>query len=286
MPQKKAQKTAQQIEQKKLEALPDLLDEVRSQHDQLSKRLRQVAEFVLSSPSDVAFGTVATLSQQAQVHPSTWVRFANHFGFSGFREMQKLFQTSLVQEPSNYQERIRHIQQSNNTLSAAGILAEFAQENAMALDRLTTDLSANELDMAVDVLAKAESVFVIGARRSFAVANYLAYALRHVGRKTHLIDGAGGMYEEQADNLQTGDALIAMSFYPYASETQTVAMAAIEKQLPLIVITDSPVSPLAKIASVNFVVKEAELHQFRSLSSSMVLAQSLAMALAYKLENE
>jgi len=39
------------------------------------------------------------------------------------------------------------------------------------------------------------------------------------------------------------------------------------------------------MATVNFVVKEAEVQTFRSLSSSLVLAQSLSIGLAYELEN-
>ncbi|MFT2109558.1 MurR/RpiR family transcriptional regulator [Marinomonas sp. 2405UD68-3] len=272
------------------EKLSDFLDEIKEKYDQLSKRLRQVAEFILQSPGDVAFGTVATLSKNSGVHPSTWVRFANTFGFSGFSEMQKLFQTRLMQDTPNYQERVRHIKDQfdelPSALSVSTLLSQFAQSNALALDHLVESIEDTDLQAAIQILSKANSVHIIGARRSFIVASYFAYALRHSDQKAYLIDGAGGMYEEQASNFDEKDALIAVSFHPYALETHTVAMAAVKKGGPLIVITDNPVNQLASLASVSFVVKEAETHQFRSLSSSLVLAQTLSIALAYELESQ
>lgn len=272
--------------------LPDLLDQIRNQYDQLSKRLRQVADFVLHSPSGVAFGTVATLSKQAEVHPSTWVRFANTFGFGGFTEMQKLFKNSLMQEIPNYQERVRSIKdkQKEKTngqvvgLSVSSLLAEFAHANALALDDLATSMSDDDLKKAIHILVNAKASYVMGVRRAFMVASYFAYALQHIDQKAHLINGMGGMYDEQTSNFEHDDVLIAVSFYPYAAETQVVADTAIEKGMPLIVITDSLLSPLAQMSSVSLVVKEAELHKFRSLSSSLVLAQTLSIALAYELE--
>jgi len=222
------------------ESLSDLKTTITELHPKLSKRLRQVAEYLLEHPNEIAFGTVAVISKNAGVHPSTLVRFANAFGYSGFSEMQRLFQQKLIEEAPSYQERIR--------------------------------------------IAREE--YIVGVRRAFVVASYISYALRHIDRKAYLIDGVGGMYREQAGTLAKEDALIAISFHPYAAETQDVAKAAVEKGVPLIVITDSEISPLASQASVCFVVKEANVHSFRSLSSSLCLAQTLSIGLAYKLDKQ
>lgn len=276
------------MEQKTPKKLSDLLDEIRNQYDQLSRRLRQVADFILQSPSSVTFGTVATLSKQAEVHPSTWVRFANTFGFGGFSEMQVLFKTNLMQEVPNYQERIRSVKQQHDEqkgrLLPSNLVEEFAHANALALDDLATSIVEEDLQKAIQILVQARSSYIMGVRRAFVVASYFAYALQHIDQKAHLINGMGGMYDEQTANVDQDDVLIAVTFYPYAPETYTVSKAAVEKGVPLIVITDSALSPLVNMSAVHFVVKEAEIHRFRSLSSSLVLAQSLSIALAYELE--
>jgi len=265
--------------------LAELKSTIAEEHPNLSKRLKQVAEYLLENPNDIAFGTVAVISKNAGVHPSTLVRFANAFGYSGFTEVQRLFQAQLLEEAPSYQERIRI---ARNDISEDGdeqpltLLRHFVSANANALEHLGDSVAAADLERAIDVLEKARSTHIVGVRRAFVVASYFAYALRHIDCQAFLIDGVGGMYREQAGALGQDDVLIAISFHPYASETLDVAQAAIDRGVPLIVITDSEISPLANVATVSFVVKEANVHSFRSLSSSLCLAQSLSIGLAYR----
>jgi DNA-binding MurR/RpiR family transcriptional regulator len=270
-------------------SLSDLKATITEYHPKLSKRLRQVAEYLLENPSEIAFGTVAVISKNAGVHPSTLVRFANAFGYSGFSEMQRLFQQKLIEEAPSYQERIRIAREElgdEGEESPAHLLKQFVYANANALQHLA-DITSNEnLEKAIDVLANAKATHIVGVRRAFVVASYISYALRHIDRKAYLIDGVGGMFKEQAGSVSKDEALIAISFHPYASETLDVANEAVEKNVPLIVITDSELSPLASVAEVSFIVKEASVHSFRSLSSSLCLAQALAIGLAYRLDKQ
>jgi DNA-binding MurR/RpiR family transcriptional regulator len=78
--------------------------------------------------------------------------------------------------------------------------------------------------------------------------------------------------------------MVAISFAPYAEETLSVARAGSERGAHLIAITDSRMSPLARTAQATLVVQDNSTMGFRSLSSTMGLAQSLFIALAYALE--
>ncbi|OMH29427.1 MurR/RpiR family transcriptional regulator [Motiliproteus sp. MSK22-1] len=271
------------------ENLNDLKSAIADAHPGLSKRLRQVAQYLLDHPNEIAFGTVAVISKDAGVHPSTLVRFANAFGYTGFTEMQRLFQQKLLKESPSYTERIRIAREElgeEGEESPTQLLGQFSAANANALDHLKNTISGEDLERAVDILAQAEATHIVGVRRAYVVASYFSYALCHIDRRAFLVDGVGGMYREQAGSMSSNDAVIAVSFHPYAQETQNVAKAAAEKGIPLIVITDSQLSPLASIASVCFTIKEAEVHSFRSLTSSLCLAQSLSIGLAYRLDKQ
>lgn len=276
------------LEQAPPQTLADLKEAISEQHASLSKRLRQVAQYLVDSPDKIAFGTVAVIAQDAGVHPSTLVRFANAFGYSGFTEMQRLFQQQLIRESPSYSERIRLARESIDAEgdSPWGLLNQFALANAGAIEQLSNDVDGETLMRAVDVLAGAEAVHVVGVRRAFTVASYFAYLLRHIDRRAFLIDGVGGMYKEQYSAIGAKDALLAISFHPYGSETQDAVRAAVERGVPTIVITDSELSPLAPVADVCLTIKEAEVHGFRSLTSTMCLAQSLSIALAHALEKQ
>jgi DNA-binding MurR/RpiR family transcriptional regulator len=270
------------------DSLADLKAAIAENHTSLSKRLRQVAKYLLDHPDEIAFGTVAVISKDAGVHPSTLVRFANAFGYSGFSEMQRLFQQQLLKESPSYSDRIRLAREEMSVEgdSPLQLLGQFSSATTVAMDKLRTSISADQLEGALDILTAAESTHIMGARRAFSVSSYFAYALRHVNRRAYLVDGVGGMYREQANTIGPNDALIAVSFHPYGPETQEVVKIARERNVPVIVITDSQLSPLASEATVCLTIKEAEVHGFRSLASSLCLAQSLSISLAYRLEKK
>jgi DNA-binding MurR/RpiR family transcriptional regulator len=57
----------------------------------LSKCLKQIASYALDNPSEMALETIASVAPRAGVQPSSLIRFAKVFGFSGGSEMQRVF---------------------------------------------------------------------------------------------------------------------------------------------------------------------------------------------------
>ncbi|QEM83487.2 MurR/RpiR family transcriptional regulator [Halomonas binhaiensis] len=257
--------------------------QITEQYPRLSRRLQQTARFMLDHPQEVAFATVAKLAEQAGVTPSTLIRFANSFGFKGFSDMQKLFRSRLVEELPNYTERIHAVRTATGeTPSGAQLLWEFAEANREVLEQLPGRIDPRLLESALDILERAEAIHVMGTRRSFVAASYINYALNHIDKRSHLVSGLGGMHAEQIKSISPKDALLVVSFSPYAQETRDAADQAHERGVPLIAITDSSLSPLARVADVTLVVQEAEVKSFRGLTATLCLAQSMAIALGMR----
>ncbi|MBB3190295.1 MurR/RpiR family transcriptional regulator [Halomonas cerina] len=260
-----------------------LEERITADYPSLSRRLQQTARFLLDHPQEVAFATVAKLAEQAGVTPSTLIRFANSFGFSGFSEMQQLFRARLVDELPNYNERIHAVRTATGeTPDSTQLLWEFAEANREVLDQLPSRIDPRSLERVLDIFEQAHAIHVMGARRSFVVASYMTYALHHIDKRTFLVNGLGGMYGEQVRAIGSRDALLVVSFSPYAQESRDVADEASKRGIPLVVITDSNLSPLARQADVSLVVHEAEVKSFRGLTSSLCLTQTLAIALGVR----
>jgi DNA-binding MurR/RpiR family transcriptional regulator len=256
---------------------------IAGRYDILSKRMQQVARFVLEHPNNVAIETVAVVARRAGAQPSTVVRFANTFGYSGFSEMQRVFQSSLLSDVPSYTERVRQSQLLDETTTESDpkmILQEFCGANVASLRHLENVISAEALSRAVALIEKANVVHVVGVRRSFPVAAYLSYALSLAERRTHLLTGLGGQLPEQAKLSAMGDVLIAVSTHPYADETVSVVEAMAARGIPVIAITDSVLSPISRHAKVSFEVHDAELRGFRSQTAALCLAQSLVISVA------
>lgn len=253
----------------------------------LSNRLQQVARYLLDHPDTVAFGTTATIAAGAGVHASALVRFANAFGFSGFSQMQQLFKDRLVQTGPDYQSRIAAVKQDDSVPTAQAGLMYLQQINAAnerAMQQLTEELDPQLLTQACELLAQARIIHLQGARRAYPVASYASYLLSNTGLAVQLLDGVGYMQQAALNLVTSEDVILAISFAPYAPETQLAINRARAAGAKVIVITDSRLSPLAAEADVTLLVREAEVHSFRSLNTSMNLIQALVLALIHDTE--
>ncbi|MCL6740798.1 MurR/RpiR family transcriptional regulator [Sphingomonas sp. RB56-2] len=257
-------------------------------YDGLSKRLKQVARYVLDEPNELALETLAVISERCGVQPSAIVRFAQAFGFSGASQMQRLFRDGLLSANNSigYGERVRRFSESvSRTAAGEGLLTEFVEGNILALQNLSETVSEQEMRGAVDLIANAAVVHVAGFRRAFPISAYLAYSLQQLGKHVQFIDGVGGLARPQANSIDNKDLLIAVSFHPYAPETVELTEIAARNGAKILSISDSRVSPVAKSANIALQVHDSEVRSFRSLAASMCLAQAVVIGFAFDAES-
>jgi len=120
------------------QSFEELKQEISVQHAKLSRRLRQIAEFAIAEPDHTALETVASIAAKAHVPPSSLIRFAKHFGYDGFTDMQRVFRSRLIDRASSYNQRIREFRsgQPADMGSPLGVLRHFVEADAAALDSL------------------------------------------------------------------------------------------------------------------------------------------------------
>ncbi|WP_116655065.1 MurR/RpiR family transcriptional regulator [Pelagibacterium sediminicola] len=249
--------------------------------EDLPRRLTQVARYALDNPDDVAFGTAASIAAKAEVQPSTLVRFSQALGYQGFSDLQDVFRSRLRDQVIGYDERMAQLRQHGGNASRVSMILEgFAEASLRSLSMLRSRHDETVMEGALDVLENAETIYLIGLRRSFPVASYMAYALGKLGIKTVLIDAVGGLAAEQARFVTANDAALAISFTSYASETVALTRQVRERGARVVAITDSPFSPLAGLSEVWLELAEADFEGFRTLNATMTLAMALSVALA------
>ena len=250
---------------------------------ELPKRLRQAAVYALEHPDDFALGTASAIAQNAQVQASTLVRFAQTLGFAGFTELQGVFRAHLRNRWPDYSERLNALHASaRDSGDPTNLLLGFADSASASIARLREGLPRGDLQAAVEILAGARTIYLLGQRRAFSVSHYLAYALAQLGVSASLVDNVGGLGPEQVARATRADALIAISFSPYTPFTVDMTRRARQSGAPIVVVTDSALSPLAGMADVRFEIVESDFGSFRSLAATFCLAMTLAVAVAEK----
>jgi DNA-binding MurR/RpiR family transcriptional regulator len=266
-----------------------LTNEISERYPSLSKRFQQIARYLTQNPNTVALQSVTHVAGEADIHASSLVRFAQHLGYSGFKEMQTVFQTRLMTAAPGFNERIGALEKELRQHTGSGdksFLRDLVVRDIASLEGLMDTVSETELNKAVSLMKEAGTIYVVGQLRSEPVAIFLRYVLTMLRRRVILLDSSGGLAAESARIAGPGDVLIAISFRHYAQEVAAITEIAATSGAKIIAITDSQLSPLAKSASVLFAIHEEEYTFSRSQAAPMCLAQALTVALASALQPE
>jgi DNA-binding MurR/RpiR family transcriptional regulator len=249
--------------------------------EDLPRRLMQVAGYALENPDEIAFGTVASIAAKADVQPSALVRFSRALGYQGFTELQDIFRSRLRERVLNYDERLAKMREHGIASSKSGLVLDgFLEAAEQSVGRFREKVDHDAIERAVDLMAKAETIYLIGLRRSFPITSYMSYALGKLGIRNILVDAVAGMGAEQASFITERDAVLSISFTPYASETVTLTNAAKARGAAIISVTDSVFSPIAPSADVLLEIVEAHFEGFRSMAVTMALAMTLTVSVA------
>ena len=253
----------------------------------LSVGFQQIARFFTQNPNVVALESIGAVAAKCGAHPSSLVRFAQHLGYSGFKELQAVFQTRLATAAPGFRERISALESElsrNENQGNLGYLRDLVVRDIAALQDLLARTAEQALAQAAQLLAKAGTIYIAGQLRSEPIALFLRYLLTMLRRRVVLLDPAGGLAEEMAETMRERDVLIAIAFRHYAKEVVAIADVASAHATPILALTDSQLSPLAKSARILLTVPEDEYTFSRSLAAPMCLAQCLAVATAAVLQ--
>jgi DNA-binding MurR/RpiR family transcriptional regulator len=246
----------------------------------MPKRLAQVAAFALGNPDEIAFGTTASIATASDVQPSTLVRLAHHLGYEGFSDLQSIFRERLRDRTLTYEERLVTLEQTSGDDEDANLLSGFISAANQSINRMAATVQTDTFTKAVDILAAAETIYLIAKRRSYPLTAHMTYAFSKLNIRHQIVASPNGVDLEMVQFATPRDAAIAASFSPYAADSLNQSQELADRGVPVIAITDSAFSPLAACATHWFEVAEADFAGFRSLSASMALAMALPVAIA------
>lgn len=262
----------------------DIVAEIRALSPQLSGQLMEAADFLIAHPEDVAFHSMREIARRSDVTPVTLVRFAQRLGLSGYSALRQRY----IEAFRDGQRRSKGAK-TRNVESAKALLAArpnvslsnfadsfFAAEHEV-LSRARAALTEDRLRETSGILASASRVFVVGRRTAYPAAFTLAYALRKARPGVSLLDGVGGAPEGALEDIEAGDAFVAVTFAPFNRLVNTFAHRAAESKARIIAITDTSTAPLRKLAGNRHFVAQTLSHAFpESVIGAVAIANLLA----------
>ena len=266
-----------------------LIQLIHERFESMSKTYQKISVYLTQNPNEIAVHSVNALAGRCGVHASSFVRFAQSLGYDGFKELQALFQKRLETAAPGFEARVRALEAdlgNRDDPTDFGFLRELVVKDIASLQELLTDISGDDLGRAADLMTEADTVYLVGQLRSAPVVDFLRYMLTMIGKRCVLLDPSGGLATHMARVMKSGDVMLAVSFRYYATEVVSIVEDAARAGRPVIAISDSSLSPLAKSADVLFAVPEHHQTFSRSLAAPMCISQALVLALASRTQED
>ncbi len=280
-------KAKQMQSESRPENYEDLIRLIHERYDSMSKTYQKISIYLTQNPNDVAVKSVNAIGEHCGIHASSFVRFAQALGYKGFKDLQVLFQKRLSTAAPGFEARRRALDaalEGREDRSEYGFLRDLVVADIASLEGLLANIEPDDLARAADCIVSARTVYILGQLRAAPVADLLRYVLTMLGQPCVLLDASGGLATHIARTIGPEDVLIAVSFRYYATEVVNIAESAGKASVPIIAISDSTLSPLAKTAQVLFSVPEHDYIFSRSLAAPMCLAQALTVAVAARVQ--
>ncbi len=245
-------------------------------------RLQAAARFVLDHPKDVALLSMREQAQLAGVSHSTMMRLARWIGLDGYEDMRSLYAKALRDlDQIRERERFPAGSPGDEGYSEVGSVMDTL---AAQVARLGDYGNAVQLFAAAETLAGARRLFSLGLRRELPVAQHFYAVLSTLTDRVRLLDAAGGMGIDSLRGAGKGDVMLVVGMEPYARATIEIAQHAARHGVAVVAITDSNVSPLARLAQHSIVVTLHSRSFFHSITPALAAAEALVALIAPRLD--
>jgi DNA-binding MurR/RpiR family transcriptional regulator len=206
----------------------------------LTPAQRRIAHCLVEHAADAAYLSSGEVAELAQVSQPSVTRFAIALGFDGYpglrRRIRELVGGESAPEPDH-----------ENELQRA-LLAE-----ADTLTRLATALGdRRQVDEAGKLLATSRPLPVLGLRAAAPIAGYFGYFAAKVHPDVRVLDAGGSMLVDRLEQARAAGATAMLAFVlpRYPKEARDTVREGRALGLTTVVVTDSPMSPVATDADL------------------------------------
>lgn len=267
---------------REVSTISELLERIRQTYTSMTPTNQVLAKYVLEHYQELAFAPVSRVAAVAGTSPATVVRFAEHFGLSGYTELQSLARQALRDEVNTVSQLERaSVAQNPDTLLSSALRADVNN-----LQRTIDTVSDATFAKAVDIIASAQTIHLVGLRGSFALAQHFAWYLGWIGRSARVLTPAIGDLPEQMMSISAQDVCIAFGFRRYIKDTVRIFSASRKAGARTIAVTDSELSPLCEHAELTIVVPVQFPAFFESRTAIFSVINALVFGIALQHRHE
>jgi DNA-binding MurR/RpiR family transcriptional regulator len=238
----------------------------------LSSNDERIVQYLREHMDALPFHTTDSLADAVGVSRAAIVRFSTKVGYESFTEMRNLAREELKAQGNSPLARFG----ADHPDGDDSLLASKFRQDMSNLE-MTERLSGEALVGTAELLAAARRIYVVGNRKSYALAVYLHRILHGVRPTVRLVDPA---FPDELSAMDADDALVACLFQRYSRSTIGMLETAAKIGAKTVVLTDGRGHDFARRADQCLVASTDSPTLYQSMVAPLALLEALAAQIA------
>lgn len=246
-----------------------------------SKTQRRIGQYLLDHAAAAVGMTAAKVANAVGASESTVVRYAMSLGFDGYPELLEALKEALRASLTSVQ-RIEMAQNSSGDPFLRSMRTDM--EN---IKKTLADTNPKVFDTIAERLYGARRIYIVGARSSVALAEFLNFYLAQLFDEVRLVQmTSGNEIFDQLFSVNEEDVVIGISFPRYSKRTVDALDFSHKKGAYVCAVTDSFHSPLVKLADESVFAHNESDSFVDSMVAPMAVLNALIVSVVEKRPDE
>ena len=261
----------------------DLITKIQSEVPGFSKGQKQIARFILEHYDKAAFMTASRLGVTVGVSESTVVRFATELGYDGYPHLQRALQEMIRNKLTS----VQRMEVAGDRMGGRDVLQTVLHADTDMIRVTLDEIDRDAFQGAVDALMGAKRIYILGVRSSSALASFLGFYFNLLFENVTLVHtNSVSEIFEQVLRVGPGDVLFGISFPRYSKRTLSAMKYARDRGARVIALTDSQLSPLARVADHVLLARSDMASFVDSLVAPLSVINALIVAVGMSRRDE
>ena len=261
----------------------DLITKIQSELPGFSKGQKQIARFILEHYDKAAFMTASRLGVTVGVSESTVVRFATELGYDGYPHLQRALQEMIRNKLTS----VQRMEVAGDRMGGRDVLQTVLHADTDMIRVTLDEIDRDAFQGAVDALMGAKRIYILGVRSSSALASFLGFYFNLLFENVTLVHtNSVSEIFEQVLRVGPSDVLFGISFPRYSKRTLSAMKYARDRGARVIALTDSQLSPLARVADHVLLARSDMASFVDSLVAPLSVINALIVAVGMSRRDE
>lgn len=254
--------------------MEDVLNILKKEYQKLTESQKKIGKYIIDNFEEIPFMSSAQIGEKLNLSDVSIIRFSRAIGFKGYTDLKEKIKydiTNKYRADRRIEKSLSRIKKKNEQIK------EITNVDIENLKEFYRNIDLEDLKKATEMVHKAKSIYLLGARSSSIVIDLLSYHMRRMSFDIMPVTEGGLLNPEKIIDIDNGDLLIASCFPRYTRDTKNAVDLAKKNGADIICITDSKFSEISVNCDIVFPLKVETITFFNSYVVPLSFCNMLLM---------